>query len=64
MSSQSQKYQALLSLWGHLVHPHKYTHTHTHTHTHTQTCFRYNVYYCNRLILQLSSGFNLESRGD
>ncbi len=47
MSSQSQKSQALLSLWGHLVltsiakqthtytHIHTYTHTHTHTHTHT-----------------------------
>ncbi len=37
MSSQSQKSQALLSLWGHLVLTSiaKQTHTHTHTHTHT-----------------------------
>ncbi len=36
MSSQSQKSQALLSLWGHLVLTSiaKQTHTYTHTHTH------------------------------
>ncbi len=51
MSSQSQKSQALLSLWRHLVltsiakqtlsHTHTHTHTHTlsltHTYTHTHT---------------------------
>ncbi len=49
MSSQSQKSQALLSLWGHLVltsiakqthtlsHTHTHTHTHTHSHTHSHT---------------------------
>ncbi len=38
MSSQSQKSQALLSLWGHLVLTSiaKQTHTHTHTHTHCE----------------------------
>ncbi len=39
MSSQSQKSQALLSLWGHLVLTSiaKQTHTHTHTHTHIKS---------------------------
>ncbi len=53
MSSQSQKSQALLSLWRHLVltsiakqthtdrqtdtHTLSHTHTHTHSHTHTHT---------------------------
>ncbi len=45
MSSQSQKSQALLSLWGHLVltsiakqtHTHSLTHRHRHTPTHTHT---------------------------
>ncbi len=33
MSSQSQKSQALLSLWGHLVLTSIAKQTHTHTHT-------------------------------
>ncbi len=37
MSSQSQKSQALLSLWGHLVLTSIAKQTHTHTHTHTKT---------------------------
>ncbi len=35
MSSQSQKSQALLSLWGHLVLTSIAKQTHTHSHTHT-----------------------------
>ncbi len=37
MSSQSQKSQALLSLWGHLVLTHTHTHSLSHTHTLTHT---------------------------
>ncbi len=36
MSSQSQKSQALLSLWGHLVLTSIAKQTHTHTHTHVR----------------------------
>ncbi len=44
-SLQCQKFQVLLSLWGHWVptvshkqvHTHTHTHTHTHKHTHTHT---------------------------
>ncbi len=70
MSSQSQKSQALLSLWRHLVLTSIATHTHTHTHTHVGFCGLWGlsigvmVFYTVQTVCAIALHLNLALTGD